>query len=165
MNYNVQADKLIICFLEQTRRCRVVGRARTIGNRVRVKSSSRVRISPSPPKIKTCLLAGFYFYLRSGEIRIKIEHAGVPGYTPPQRLPLEGKLAAEPTDEVAGSRRNNFRQKRRISTSSAQCAHWAPSPQRGRLEKASSFPTPLFFDSLKRSARHPAGCSFSMQDG
>ena len=49
MNYNEQADKLIVHFLEQTRRCRVVGRARTIGNRVRVKSSSRVRISPSPP--------------------------------------------------------------------------------------------------------------------
>ena len=32
------------------RRSRVVGRARTIGNRVTVKSGSRVRISPSPPK-------------------------------------------------------------------------------------------------------------------
>ena len=50
LNYNKQADKLIVRFLEQTRRCRVVGRARTIGNRVRVKSSSRVRISPSPPQ-------------------------------------------------------------------------------------------------------------------
>ena len=49
LNYNKRADKLIVHFLEQTRRCRVVGRARTIGNRVRVKSSSRVRISPSPP--------------------------------------------------------------------------------------------------------------------
>ena len=48
--YNNRADKLIAYFLEQTWRCRVVGRARTIGNRVRVKSSSRVRISPSPPK-------------------------------------------------------------------------------------------------------------------
>ena len=35
---------------QDTWRCRVVGRARTIGNRVRVKSSSRVRISPSPPR-------------------------------------------------------------------------------------------------------------------
>ena len=30
--------------------------------------------SPSPPKIKACLLAGFYFYPRDGEIRINIEH-------------------------------------------------------------------------------------------
>ena len=37
-------------FSEQLRRSRVVGRARTIGNRVRVKSSSRVRIPPSPPE-------------------------------------------------------------------------------------------------------------------
>ena len=50
VHYNNQAAKLILMFLEQTRRCRVVGRARTIGNRVRVKSSSRVRISPSPPQ-------------------------------------------------------------------------------------------------------------------
>ena len=27
----------------------------------------------------------------------------------------------------------NFRQGRSLSTSSAQCAHWAPSPPRGRL--------------------------------
>ena len=74
MNYNMQADKLIICFLEQTRRCRVVGRARTIGNRVRVKSSSRVRISPSPPKRTVHLLVGCSFSMRDGEIRIKIEH-------------------------------------------------------------------------------------------
>ena len=30
-------------------RCRVAGRARTIGNRVYLKRVSRVRISPSPP--------------------------------------------------------------------------------------------------------------------
>ncbi|MDY4634447.1 MAG: hypothetical protein SO441_02715 [Candidatus Limivicinus sp.] len=30
--------------------------------------------SPSPPKIKACLLAGFYFSMRDGEIRIRIEH-------------------------------------------------------------------------------------------
>ena len=33
-------------------RSRVVGRARTIGNRVTIKSGSRVRIPPSPPKQK-----------------------------------------------------------------------------------------------------------------
>lgn len=31
-------------------RCRVAGRARTIGNRVYLKRVSRVRISPSPPR-------------------------------------------------------------------------------------------------------------------
>ena len=35
-----------------TRRSRVAGRARTIGNRVTVKSGSRVRIPPSPPNKK-----------------------------------------------------------------------------------------------------------------
>ena len=57
-----------------------------------------------------------------------------------QRLPLEGKLAAQPTDEVAKKLRKskNFRHKRRISTSSAQCAHWAPSPQGEGLGKRSS---------------------------
>ena len=50
LTYNVQADKLIACFLEYAWRCRVVGRARTIGNRVTVRSGSRVRIPPSPPK-------------------------------------------------------------------------------------------------------------------
>ena len=55
----------------------------------------------------------------------------VPVYTAGQRLPLEGKLAAKPTDEVANKKlgkSRNFCQKSRISTSSAQCAHWAPSP-------------------------------------
>jgi hypothetical protein len=50
LNYNMQADNLTVRSLEQiTWRSRVVGRARTIGNRVGVISSSRVRISPSPP--------------------------------------------------------------------------------------------------------------------
>ena len=48
--YNMQA--------EQTCRSRVVGRARTIGNRVNVKSVSRVRIPPSAP---------YYFSLNSDE--------------------------------------------------------------------------------------------------
>ena len=38
--------------LRLIRRSRVVGRARTIGNRVTIKSGSRVRIPPSPPKQK-----------------------------------------------------------------------------------------------------------------
>ncbi len=57
----------------------------------------------------------------------------------PQRLPLEGKLAAKPTDEVAGRRRKYFQQKSRISTSSAQCAHWAPSPPDGRSRRKEPF--------------------------
>ena len=36
------------------RRCRVAGRARTIGNRVYLKRVSRVRISPSPPMKRPC---------------------------------------------------------------------------------------------------------------
>ena len=43
-------------------RCRVVGRARTIGNRVRVKSPSRVRISPSPPRRSKVRFAPALFY-------------------------------------------------------------------------------------------------------
>ena len=43
-------------------RCRVAGRARTIGNRVTVKSSSRVRIPPSPPNKKPSRL-GWLFVL------------------------------------------------------------------------------------------------------
>ena len=43
-------------------RCRVAGRARTIGNRVYPKRVSRVRISPSPPKIpQSERTAGFLF--------------------------------------------------------------------------------------------------------
>ena len=41
-------DKIIAYHF--VRRSRVAGRARTIGNRVTVKSGSRVRISPSPPE-------------------------------------------------------------------------------------------------------------------
>ncbi len=40
-------------------RSRVAGRARTIGNRVGVKSVSRVRIPPSPPKLKPPVKAVF----------------------------------------------------------------------------------------------------------
>ena len=72
----------------------------------------------------------------------------VPVYTAGQRLPLEGKLAAKPTDEVANKKlgkSRNFCQKSRISTSSAQCAHWAPSPQGGRLEKAFPLPRGVVF--------------------
>ena len=65
LNYNEQADKLIVHFLEQTRRCRVVGRARTIGNRVRVKSSSRVRISPSPPRRRGLHIVRDDFFIKS----------------------------------------------------------------------------------------------------
>ena len=59
-HYNNKADKLTDAF-RAIRRCRVVGRARTIGNRVGVKSSSRVRISPSPPQFvrKLVLSASF----------------------------------------------------------------------------------------------------------
>ena len=45
-NYVVKQQRLI-------RRSRVVGRARATGNRVTTKNSSRVRISPSPPKQRT----------------------------------------------------------------------------------------------------------------
>ena len=45
------------------RRSRVVGRARTIGNRVTVKSGSRVRISPSPPKKHRGALVLLYIFL------------------------------------------------------------------------------------------------------
>jgi hypothetical protein len=47
----MQADNLTDNQLEHAAwRSRVVGRARTIGNRVSLKRASRVRISPSPPK-------------------------------------------------------------------------------------------------------------------
>ena len=59
-HYNGKADKLTDTF-RAIRSCRVVGRARTIGNRVGVKSSSRVRISPTPPKRKSLPLAGSFF--------------------------------------------------------------------------------------------------------
>ncbi len=72
-HYNDQADKLTD-FVRAIRSCRVVGRARTIGNRVGVKSSSRVRISPTPPERKSLPLAGSFFFA-CGEIRIYIEHA------------------------------------------------------------------------------------------
>ncbi len=39
-------------------RCRLAGRGRTTGNRVTVKSGSRVRISPSPPEKKHLLSTG-----------------------------------------------------------------------------------------------------------
>ena len=77
----------------------------------------------------------------------------VPVYTAGQRLPLEGKLAAKPTDEVANKKlgkSRNFCQKSRISTSSAQCAHWAPSPQGEGLRKRSPFLAVWFFDRLKK---------------
>ena len=77
VHYNRQADKLIRSSWANTWRCRVVGRARTIGNRVRVKSSSRVRISPSPPwKHIPCRKVGDVFFIKHGEIRIMSEHAG-----------------------------------------------------------------------------------------
>ena len=44
-------------------RSRVAGRARTIGNRVTVKSGSRVRISPSPPKKIEGSIATLYLFL------------------------------------------------------------------------------------------------------
>ena len=46
------------------RRSRVAGRARTIGNRVTIKSGSRVRIPPSPPnknELSRKAWARFYF--------------------------------------------------------------------------------------------------------
>ena len=60
-HYNGKADKLTDLF-RAIRSCRVVGRARTIGNRVGVKSSSRVRISPTPPK-KQATLSGWFVFL------------------------------------------------------------------------------------------------------
>ena len=47
---------------EQIRRSRVAGRARTIGNRVTVKSGSRVRISPSPPTKATGVSLWLFAY-------------------------------------------------------------------------------------------------------
>ena len=85
-----------------------------------------------------------------------------------QRLPLEGKLAAKPTDEVANKKlgeSRNFRQKRRISTSSAQCAHWAPSPPGEGMRRRSPSSRCVFLtDWLKHSCRetcrfHPCGFS------
>ena len=43
-----QSSRKYLFKAEHLRRSRVAGRARTIGNRVTVKSGSRVRISPSP---------------------------------------------------------------------------------------------------------------------
>ena len=45
-------------------RSRLVGRGRTTGNRVTVKSGSRVRISPSPPKNKGCISIPYFFAKR-----------------------------------------------------------------------------------------------------
>ena len=56
---------------EQIRRSRVAGRARTIGNRVTVKSGSRVRISPSPLNKKELLLckSSFLFFIENNSIK------------------------------------------------------------------------------------------------
>ena len=50
IRYNEFSSGLYSTVLITTWRCRLVGRGRTTGNRVTVKSGSRVRISPSPPK-------------------------------------------------------------------------------------------------------------------
>ena len=50
IRYNEFSSGLYLTVLITTWRCRLVGRGRTTGNRVTVKSGSRVRISPSPPK-------------------------------------------------------------------------------------------------------------------
>ena len=60
IRYNEFSSGLCLTVLITTWRCRLVGRGRTTGNRVTVKSGSRVRISPSPPK-KTRRNAGFSF--------------------------------------------------------------------------------------------------------
>ena len=54
-NYVVKQQRLNIMW-----RSRVVGRARATGNRVTTKNSSRVRISPSPPKIVKRVLVDFF---------------------------------------------------------------------------------------------------------
>ena len=54
-NYVVKQQRLNIMW-----RSRVVGRARATGNRVTTKNSSRVRISPSPPKIDKRVLVDFF---------------------------------------------------------------------------------------------------------
>ena len=65
MWYNSMELKVNTVF---TRRSRVAGRARTIGNRVTVKSGSRVRISPSPPQKALCFECFFaYFISNFGE--------------------------------------------------------------------------------------------------
>ena len=73
MWYNSMELKVNTVF---TRRSRVAGRARTIGNRVTVKSGSRVRIPPSPPYVSR--VAAFFlrpcFFAENAKSVPKVYH-------------------------------------------------------------------------------------------
>ena len=118
--------------------------------------------------LRTTKPPDWIFSKRAAQFIKKFVLCAAPVHTAGQRLPLEGKLAAKPTDEVANKelgKSRNFRQKRRISTSSAQCAHWAPSPPGEGLRRRSPSSRCVFLtDWLKHSCRgtcrfHPCGFS------
>ena len=76
-NYVVKQQRLNIMW-----RSRVVGRARATGNRVTTKNSSRVRISPSPPKQRTDFIGPFVLEeMRADKISASCESAMRRGHT------------------------------------------------------------------------------------
>ena len=95
-------------------RCRVAGRARTIGNRVYPIRVSRVRISPSPPQRKPCASTGarlfaafpgvFLLFIAgtgSGVIMRKTgQNASIPDLLRPIKIPVRMHMSCQDKIQV-----------------------------------------------------------------
>ena len=100
-------------------RSRVVGRARTIGNRVTVKSRSRVRIPPSPPKTKPPFRAVFALaeLVRKDSKRAEVNDSPVDCQSREAAFPQKRNPSFSATSEQAENRSFRFFYKnRKLST-------------------------------------------------